>query len=142
MMSNVEQAVARFCDAWNRHDVDDLAAMWSEDGELNHPWGFRAVGREDIRALLAKEHAASMATSQLSVSRITSRHDDRSVLAAIDGVLAGVRAPNGRSYDLRHTISAMFIECPGGWQIRTMTPIANPRQSDDSMQDLCDLPRK
>jgi hypothetical protein len=43
------------------------------------------------------------------------------------GVLDGVLAPNGRTYSLPHTISAMFVANADGWQIRAMAPVANPR---------------
>jgi uncharacterized protein (TIGR02246 family) len=129
-MDDLAQTVARFCDAWNRHDAAALAAMWTEDGELNHPWGVRAVGRDAIRELLEEEHSASMAVSQLSVVGVTSRESGRAVTAEIDGVLTSVLGPNGRSYDLRHRLYAMFVGGAGhgtDWQIRTMSPVANPR---------------
>lgn len=125
-MDALAQTVARFCDAWNRHDAGELAAMWTEDGELNHPWGYHAVGRDAIRVLLEEEHAASMAVSQLSVVRVTSRETDRTVTAEIDGVLTSVLGPNGRAYDLRHRLYAMFVDAGLDWQIRTMSPVANP----------------
>lgn len=127
-MMDLDETVNRFCDAWNRHDAAELAALWREDGELNHPWGFHAVGREAIRALLEQEHAASMSDSRMSIVRITAREDDRHAIADIDAVLTGVRAPNGRPYELQPTLCAMFVREGSEWRIRTMTPVANPRR--------------
>ena len=129
-MDELEQTMVRFCDAWNRHDAQELAALWSEDGELHHPWGLRRVGREAIRELLASEHAGSMAESRLSVERIETGPPADTVAAEIDAVLKGVRAPNGRAYDLPTVMSALFVRSGDDWQIRTLTPVANPRHRD------------
>ena len=129
-MDDLEQTLARFCNAWNRHDAGELAALWAEDGELHHPWGLRRVGREAIRELLASEHAGSMAQSELSVERIETGPVTDTVAVEIDAVLKGVRAPNGRPYDLPTIMSALFVRAGHDWQIRTLTPIANPRHRD------------
>lgn len=126
-MNDVSATLTRFCDAWNRHDVDALTETWSEDGELNHPWGFQAVGREAIRKLLAGEHATSMAGSHLRISRVSSQSGDGTVAAEVEGVLEGVQAPNGRTYDLPHKMHALFVFDGTEWRIRTLTPTANPR---------------
>ena len=127
-MSDVTEAVGQFRDAWNRHDADALAALWAEDGELNHPWGFRAVGRDAIRMLLEDEHRGPMAASELTIFKIETRASERSTLAEIDGVLAHVRAPNGREYDLDHKLSAMFEAAGDAWKLRTLTATPNPRR--------------
>ncbi|MEO8381424.1 MAG: nuclear transport factor 2 family protein [Acidobacteriota bacterium] len=126
-MTAIESLVARFCEAWNRHDVEELSLLWSEDGELVHPWGDRAVGRYAIRELLGREHASSMAGSTIRLTAEPARIGDGHVVADLHGVLDGVLAPNGRSYSLPHTISAMFVDDSGHWRIRAMAPIANPR---------------
>jgi uncharacterized protein (TIGR02246 family) len=69
-MHDIERTIERFCDAWNRHDVDALAALWAEDGELNHPWGTRSVGRAAVREALTNEHTGAMADSRLAVRSI------------------------------------------------------------------------
>lgn len=127
-MTGLEQTVERFCDAWNRHDLEALTAMWAEEGELNHPWGFRAVGRAEVLDLLAREHAGSMADSSLSVVRVAAEGDDQKVIADLDAVLSNVRAPHGRPYDLEHRMSAMFVRAGEEWQIRTLTVVPNPRR--------------
>ena len=122
-MTALDETLGRFCDAWNRHDASELAALWTEDGELNHPWGRRATGREAIRALLEEEHARSMAASSLRVVRVNTFSTGTNVLADVEGVLEGVIAPNGRRYALPHVMSAMFVETGAGWRIRTLTPL-------------------
>jgi uncharacterized protein (TIGR02246 family) len=126
-MAGVEAVVASFCDAWNRHDAAALASLWAADGELVHPWGERAVGRDAIREVLEREHASSMANSTIQLATNVTRAGDQTTFAEMRGVLDGVLAPNGRTYSLPHTISAMFVANADGWQIRAMAPIANPR---------------
>ena len=126
MISGTDQlddTLARFCDAWNRHDADALAALWTDDGELNHPWGYRAFGRAAIRQLLADEHENSMSASQLRITSITPLAHEPNVVAEIDGVLDDVSAPNGRRYALPHRMSVMLVSENGEWRIKTMTPL-------------------
>ena len=127
-MRTVDETIRQFCDAWNRHAAEELAMMWAEDGELNHPWGYRRVGRDAIRDLLVTEHAGNMSASTLTVRRVTTDSQSGSATAEIDALLSGVRAPNGRSYDLPHVMSAMFVVAGDEWKIRTMTAVANPRR--------------
>lgn len=127
-MHGLEQTLARFCDAWNRHDANALAALWTDDGELHHPWGTRSVGRAAVHETLASEHAGTMAESRLEIERVDVRGDEHTLLADIDGTLSAVRAPTGRTYDLAHRMTAMFVRTGEEWQIRTMSPVANPRQ--------------
>lgn len=122
-MTDLDETLARFRDAWNRHDADALAELWADDGELNHPWGYRAFGRAAIRKLLADEHQASMSASRLTITSITPLAGEPNVVAEIDGVLDDVSAPNGRRYSLPHRMSVMFVADGGAWRIKTMTPL-------------------
>ena len=122
-MSELDETLSRFRDAWNRHDPDELAAMWTDDGELNHPWGFRAIGRPAIRRLLADEHAGSMAASSLRIVSLTPVSHDRNVVGEAEGVLDGVAAPNGKQYSLPHKLTVMLVSSGAGWLIKTMTAL-------------------
>jgi ketosteroid isomerase-like protein len=122
-MSELDETLSRFRDAWNRHDVDELAALWTDDGELNHPWGFRAIGRPAIRRLLADEHAGSMAASSLRIVSTTPVSHDRNVVGEVEGVLDDVAAPNGKRYSLPHKLTVMLVSNGTGWLIKTMTAL-------------------
>lgn len=55
MPPSIEPAatVGRYCDAWNRHDVDGILALHTDDAVFeNHTSGGIAVGKVAIRALL------------------------------------------------------------------------------------------
>jgi uncharacterized protein (TIGR02246 family) len=122
-MLDLDSTLSRFCDAWNRHDADALASLWTDDGELNHPWGTRAVGRVAIRELLEEEHRGAMAGSLMRIERFTPVTTGPNVVAEIESVLEDVAAPNGRRYSIRPRISAMFVPDGAEWRIRTMTPL-------------------
>lgn len=128
-MDTLDATLDRFCDAWNRHDADDLASLWSEDGELNHPWGMRAVGRDAIRKLLADEHRGAMAGSAIRIARLTPISSDHNIVAQLDTVLDNVLAPNGRLYSLQPSITAMFVPVQGEWRIKTMSPLPQNQES-------------
>jgi hypothetical protein len=68
-----------------------------------------------------------MAESTLAVLRIHAHGDERTHFAELHGILSGVRAPNGRAYDLPHTMAVMFVRAEAEWRIRSLTPVANPR---------------
>jgi uncharacterized protein (TIGR02246 family) len=129
-MTNIDETLKRFCDAWNRHDAGELADLWVDDGELHHPWGQRGVGRDAIRELLAAEHTGAMAGSRLTIQRITVDDATQALAnAEIDAVLHDVRAPNGRTYELPAVMSALFVRAGDDWRIRTLAPVANPRRT-------------
>lgn len=51
-----------FLAAFNRHDMDAIMEYFSEDCSFDfprgpHPWGNRAIGKEQVRALLATRFA-------------------------------------------------------------------------------------
>ena len=123
----LDESIVRFRDAWNRHAADEMARMWTDDGELNHPWGVRAVGRDAIERVLREEHGGSMAASTLELGPVGPRDSGDTVTPELDGLLRNVRAPNGRTYDLPLRIAVMFLKQGDEWRIRTMAPVANPK---------------
>jgi steroid delta-isomerase-like uncharacterized protein len=53
MSADLEATLARYGDAWNRHDVDAIVALHTDDSVFeNHTSGGIAVGRAEIRRLL------------------------------------------------------------------------------------------
>lgn len=50
----VQATIERYSDAWNRHDLDAIVALHTDDAVFeNHTSGGRAVGKADIRKLIA-----------------------------------------------------------------------------------------
>jgi steroid delta-isomerase-like uncharacterized protein len=55
----LERVIAAYGEAWNRHDVEAILAMHTEDSVFeNHTSGGRAVGKDAIRAILVGVFAA------------------------------------------------------------------------------------
>lgn len=55
----LEKIIAAYGEAWNRHDVEAILAMHTEDSVFeNHTSGGRAVGKDAIRAILEGVFAA------------------------------------------------------------------------------------
>src|SRR5204862_6502996 len=53
MNADLDAVIARYNDAWNRHDVDAILAMHTEDSVFeNHTSGGKGVGREEIRKIV------------------------------------------------------------------------------------------
>lgn len=53
MNTTVEALIGRYADAWNRHDVDAILALHTEDAVFeNHTSGGRAVGKAELRRLI------------------------------------------------------------------------------------------
>ena len=53
MAVDLEDVIARYNDAWNRHDVDAILALHTEDSTFeNHTSGGKAVGRAEIRKIV------------------------------------------------------------------------------------------
>jgi steroid delta-isomerase-like uncharacterized protein len=53
MASDLEAVIARYNDAWNRHDVDTILALHTDDSVFeNHTSGGNAVGKAAIRKII------------------------------------------------------------------------------------------
>jgi len=53
MTHSLETTMDRYADAWNRHDIDGILALHTEDSVFeNHTSGGKAVGLAELRALL------------------------------------------------------------------------------------------
>jgi len=53
MAHSLETIMDRYADAWNRHDIDEILALHTEDTVFeNHTSGGKAVGLAELRLLL------------------------------------------------------------------------------------------
>jgi uncharacterized protein (TIGR02246 family) len=112
-----------FAAAWNVHDVAAMAGCFLDGGNVTHPWGTFAVGREAIASLLDDEHRGPMRDSRYRLGELQLRTlSERATAAECDGVLEGVRAPNGSAYDLPHRINAVLVDSDEGWRFMSMSP--------------------
>ena len=112
-----------FADAWNRHDVAAMAACWVADGSVVHPYGHFAARREGIEELLANEHRDTMRDSTYRITKLEVKpSSDTTVIAECDGFIDTVRAPNGRPYQIAHTVHAVLVRDGARWRFLAMHP--------------------
>jgi uncharacterized protein (TIGR02246 family) len=116
-----------FATAWNAHDVDAMTACFVERGNVTHPWGTFAAGREAIARLLSGEHDGAMRESRWRFDALSTRTlSDRAAVVECDGVIEGVRAPNGNAYELPHRINAVLVD-EDGWRFLSLNPTIGSR---------------
>jgi uncharacterized protein (TIGR02246 family) len=69
----VRAAVQSFVDAWNRHDLEAFAALFTEDADFVNVRGTRWIGRSAIREGHAATHATIFKNSQLRILELSVR---------------------------------------------------------------------
>jgi uncharacterized protein (TIGR02246 family) len=125
----VARDVARdFADAWNRHDMGDLARLFDEDASLVNVVGMLMRGRDEIEHQHALAHAGPYRSSTLVTTLIETR-----VLAA-DVVVCHIRCEvsgdERRPGETRPTLLTFVMTPAAGdaWNIATgqNTPVTVP----------------
>jgi uncharacterized protein (TIGR02246 family) len=109
--------------AWNAHDVESLTRCWVENGNIVHPWGRYAAGREAIAELLREEHSTEMSDSRQVLISVKSRSlsDDMSMFEC-DAAIEDVLAPNGRHYRLPHRLNGIVVRQEDRWRFVSLHP--------------------
>ncbi len=112
-----------FAAAWNAHDPEAMARCFVEYGNVTHPWGTFAAGREAIVRLLARDHVdGPMRESRMRFDGITIRHlSDHAAVVECNGEIEDVLAPNGTRYELPHRINAVVVN-EDGWRFLSLNP--------------------
>ena len=119
----LQQLLDAYVAAWNAHDVEALADCWIESGNIVHPWGRYAAGREAIVDLLREEHATEMSGStQLLISVKAKPLSDDMTIFECDAAIEDVRAPNGRLYRLPHRLNGVAVQQPDRWRFVSFHP--------------------
>jgi uncharacterized protein (TIGR02246 family) len=123
MDEEIRARFGAFADAWNAHDVAAMVDCWTPTGNITHPWGTFAAGREAMTQLLAGEHAGPMRESRWKVANLQVRPlSDSTAVVQCDATLEGVRAPNDKAYDLPHRIDAVIARDGDAWRFVSMHP--------------------
>lgn len=133
---NVETAVqnllASFGTAWDKHDARGLASVFAEDADLINPEGRQANGRNEIEQLFQDEHSSRFKTSRMNmtISRIRTLTPDIVVVTA-NGDVSGVQVPSASGPQTFHSIVTFVVQNERGtWRIvsaRPMIPAVTPK---------------
>ncbi len=85
-----------FAAAWNKHDPQAMAAVWSAEGDLINPFGRKARGIADIVKLFQEEHTTAMKSSTFTVTSMSVRYIEPTLaLADWDAEISGIMNPDG-----------------------------------------------
>jgi uncharacterized protein (TIGR02246 family) len=119
----LQELLDRYVAAWNAHDVEALTNCWVESGNIVHPWGRYAAGRQAITDLLREEHATEMSGSrQLLLSVKAKPLSDDMTIFECDAAIEDVRAPNGRLYRLPHRLNGVAVHESDRWRFVSLHP--------------------
>jgi uncharacterized protein (TIGR02246 family) len=128
----VRALYGQFVLAWNRHDWQALADMWTIDGDHMEPDGAIAKGRDSIAAAFKRGHdGGPFAHTQLQLSLADVWFVSGDV-ALVDGgyAISGIRTPEGTELpERRGHLTSVLLKEHGKWYItasRLMIPTELP----------------
>ena len=128
--NSIKKLYAEFEDEWNKHDVEKLAAHWAIDGDHVEPDGTMAKGKEEVAALLKKQHASVFKDSKLEL-KVRSVWMMSDTVGLVDGTyeLSGAVLPDGTPVPTRKGMLTSVLLLDKTWQIaasRLMIPTVLP----------------
>ncbi|TPK90635.1 MULTISPECIES: SgcJ/EcaC family oxidoreductase [unclassified Mesorhizobium] len=115
-----EDAAIAFADAWNRHDMDDFAALFSEDANFVNVVGMWWKSRAEIEAAHRATHGTMFRDSRLE-GVVSSVVELSPGLASVHyrWTLTGASAPDGSPAGTREGILLLVVgKEQAGWQIK------------------------
>jgi uncharacterized protein (TIGR02246 family) len=116
----VEDLATAFVEAWNRHDMQALAALFTEDAHFVNVVGMWWKSRAEIEAAHAATHASIFKNSHLD-ARVAAKTPLGSGMTALHVTwrLTGQTQPDGTPSGPRRGILLLIAsEAPDGWRIR------------------------
>lgn len=128
---SIRDLYLEFVKDWNVHDVTKLSARWSIDGDHVEPDGSRARGRDEVTAMLTRQHAGVFkdTTLVLTVKTVFMISDN---VALVDGTyqLTGAVLPDGSAIPPRQgLLTSVLLKEKNTWSIfasRLMIPMQLP----------------
>jgi uncharacterized protein (TIGR02246 family) len=115
----VKAVVHGFEDAWNHHDMDAFAILFSTDADFVNVVGMRWVGRDSIKQHHAASHATIFKSSTLTIGETTLRFLKADVATArSEWTLAGIASESGRLAPTRTgVLTHVLARIDGHWLI-------------------------
>jgi uncharacterized protein (TIGR02246 family) len=143
-MLRPEEIPTAFMEAWNRHDMGALAALFAEDAHFVNVIGTWWTSRAEIEAAHAATHATVFKNSRVSgvLAALTPLRPG-AVALHVTWELEGQIEPGGSRGGRRRGILLLVVtEEPEGWQIRVaqntdIVPgiVAPPASGSAELQD-------
>lgn len=110
---------ARQADAWNRHDAEAYADLFTKDGDVVNVLGWWWQGRDEIRRKLSDAFAFVFRDSRLTITDVHVRFlDPKIAVAHVRWTMEGAKAPPGAPDPPRQGIQLQVLTKEGeGWRI-------------------------
>lgn len=117
-----------FAAAWNRHDVQAMAASWAINGDLVNPQGRVANGRNQIELLLQDEHATAFRNSTYTPGPMSIRFIQPGIaVSESDTEISGITNPDGTNAPVMKVHILRVVQKIGGkWMTVTARPVIYP----------------
>src|ERR1035438_2183686 len=111
----------RFMDAWNHHDAEAFADLFSQGADFTNVRGMGATGRAKIEAFHAPVFATIFSKSHQEYTDIKTRFL-RPDVAAVDvrWKMTGAMDPQGNLRDRNGLLNFVMEKNAGGWEIAVM----------------------
>ncbi|TWU66034.1 SnoaL-like domain protein [Crateriforma conspicua] len=132
--SAIRQMVKAYVDAYNRHDADAVAQMWSPEAVYTNPHsGEQFVGRDAIRGEFA---ATFRGSNDLKLSLVTESIEFVSPNVAIEKGAATLSQKGSVSESTRY--SAVYVKRDEQWLLDRVTEIVTerPKPSYEGLKEL------
>ncbi len=135
MLQAPEEIVGRFTDAWNRHDMAALAALFAEEADFVNVVGMWWRSRAEIEAAHAEAHATFFKDSRLEGELASLKQLTPEVAVVhVRWQLTGQLEPDGTIGAPRRGILVFVLaRAAGGWRARVA-------QNTDIMPGLRTIP--
>lgn len=114
----IRAVMDRFMDAWNHHDAEAFAAVFSQDADFTNIRGMGATGRAKIEAFHAPGFATIFSKSHQEYTDIKTRFL-RPDVAAVDvrWKMTGAMDPQGNLRDRDGLLNFVMEKNAGRWEI-------------------------
>ncbi len=125
--AEIHNTYQAFAAAWNKHDADAMAALWTKDGDHMEPDGRTVFGSGEVKRLMTYEHSSVFKNSNLhlAVEHVRLATDK---VAIADGTyeLFGATDPQGNKIGVRSGyFTSVLVKEADGWKVssnRLMLP--------------------
>lgn len=132
-MTRPEDIALAFQQAWNTHNMDAFAALFTEDATFVNRFGHFVQGREAIVAMHQPIHATIYSDSTLTneVIHTSQVGEDVAIVNLWSRLTTGVAHPAG-PHAVDTVILAVLRRTSGGWLIQALenVTLTNPRTGE------------